>query len=511
MGRMISTAGATGAALGVLCTGIALHLSVIPGWPQKSDGRTTIEFVETPLPAADRAYGVIDGNQIHKYVVEQAEISEHYRDDGHPQFWGRITGTSGDVESQQWLAKMFTQVGLTNVHVQPIDMPPQWIAKSWSVSAVWGGKSVPLTSAEVAYRTPATPASGLDLEVVYAGLGSEADFQGRDVKGKAVLLFSMAKPGPSSGRGAKRAEDKGAAAIFTVEGLPGNMKYQSYDVNTHVPTFSLGGEDGQALREMIAQAGTGDPPHLKIQVDAGTDPSTTKTGLVFATLPGASEETIYIIAHRDGWFDAAGDNGGGVAVMVGLAEYFAKIPQSQRRRTMVFIGLDGHHQIKPGGYGREWLVAHRNEFFSKTALMINCEHPSDIATSAASGGATDTTIPLEWYAGGASRPQLTKLAADAFREFGVTTWAQPSVRPPGGDIGRFFWFVPAVVVQSNDFLYFHTDRNTPDSVPASGLEQVARAYAKIIDEVNKIDLKDLQQPALSDPNAPGSPTGYLGG
>ena len=56
-----------------------------------------------------------------------------------------------------------------------------------------------------------------------------------------------------------------------------------------------------------------------------------KTALVWGTLPGATDETIYIVAHRDGWFEASGDNAGGVASMVGLAEYYSKIPQAQRR------------------------------------------------------------------------------------------------------------------------------------------------------------------------------------
>ena len=64
-----------------------------------------------------------------------------------------------------------------------------------------------------------------------------------------------------------------------------------------------------------------------------------------------TDETIYVIAHRDGCFDAAGDNASGVASMLGLAEYFAKLPKSQRRRTMVFIGTDGHHRSSPAGSG----------------------------------------------------------------------------------------------------------------------------------------------------------------
>ena len=42
-------------------------------------------------------------------------------------------------------------------------------------------------------------------------------------------------------------------------------------------------------------------------------------------------------------FDAAGDNASGVASMIALAEHYSKIPRVERKRTMVFIGLDGHH------------------------------------------------------------------------------------------------------------------------------------------------------------------------
>jgi hypothetical protein len=37
----------------------------------------------------------------------------------------------------------------------------------------------------------------------------------------------------------------------------------------------------------------------------------------------------------------------------------------------------------------------------------------------------------------------------------------------------------------------HTDADIPEYVPAVGLEAVGRAYAKIIDEANKLDIKAL--------------------
>ena len=44
--------------------------------------------------------------------------------------------------------------------------------------------------------------------------------------------------------------------------------------------------------------------------------------------------------------------------------------------------------------------------------------------------------------------------------------------------------------------YFHTTGDTPENVAWSGLEAATRAYAKIIDEVNKLPLSDLQRPPV---------------
>lgn len=467
-------------------------------------------YLHWPIPASDAKYAAIDGHHIWQYVQEQAKIAEHYRDNGHPQFWGRIAGTSSDVADMQWLLNKYRQIGLTKTHAQTVRyFDPQWSARSWDVTVTVGNRSVKLTSAEPSYGSPATNGKPLNLAIVYVGLGSEADFAGRDVRGKAVLFV---KPRPSYQIGPqdiiKRAEAHGAAAIFSMDLRGGNYSAQGYRAYTHVPTFNLGTKDGDRIRDLIGHSSTATPAHITIRLDARWVPNE-KSYLVWGTLPGETDETIYIVAHRDGWFDAAGDNASGVASMLGLAEYFAKLPKTARRRTMVFIGLDGHHNVKPGGFGREWLVANRSRFFSKTALMINDEHPSEVLTHGGAAGWTDTTIPLQWYAGGPTRPKLEKIVLDAFHEFGVPIWGQPSKRPPGGDLGRFYWFLPGVVAQSNNFMFMHTIGDTPDNVPWTGLEAATRAYAKIIDEVNKLPLKDLQRPWPADPNAPGSPRGYL--
>jgi hypothetical protein len=456
-------------------------------------------FLQWPLAPGDERYGAIDGKHLHALVVEQAEISRRYRDQGHPQFWGRITGTSSDAESAMWLVEKFKRIGLSDIRVQPIDLPPQWMPQSWTITATGAnGKTLRLDrSAQPAYGSPGTSPAGVDLDAVWVGTGSDADFAGRDVRGKAVFMFSMPLPGSMNNTstaegGPKRAESKGAAAIFEVIGLPGNMRNELYPARVGVPVFALGMEDGYAIRDVIG-ASPGHPPRVHIQMDVKMVPDA-KSALVWATLPGATDETIYVMAHRDGWFDAATDNASGVATMIGLAEYYAKMPRVNRRRTIVFVGLDGHHN-DTGGVGRMWMVAHKAELFSKTALAINAEHTSTLQTYfyGEKIRTTNGYTAMLWYAGGPSRPKLQDLSVKAFHEFGVPIYSEPEDAPPPGDLGRFYGFVPGV--DAGDFnMYFHTDAETPETVPWTGLEATTRAYAKIIDEVNKLPLSDLQRP-----------------
>ncbi len=497
------------AALALAAYGVSAQAQT-PGAPAKVDDW----FLHWALPTGAQKYAALDGKRMHQDVVAQSAIGRRYRDQGHPQFWGRIIGTSADAESAEWLAGKFKQAGLSEVKIQSFDLVPQWMAQSWHITATGNGKTLKLDgSAQPTYASVGTTGE-VDLEAVYAGLGSEADFAGRDVKGKAVFVLTVPRPvAPSaiSGGAVQRAEAKGAAAIFNIQGVPGNLRYQAYPARAKVPTLSLGLEDGLAMRDLIGQAPAGQPPHVKMRLDVQMTPNL-KTAIVWGKLPGMSDETIYIVAHRDGWFDAATDNASGVATIVALAEYYAKVPKEQRRRTMVFLGLDGHHNTGNGeATGSWWLAEHKDEFFSKTALMINAEHTSTQQTTLGiAAKALDATMytPQQWYAGGPSRPKLQAIARNAFKEFGVNTYVNEADQPPAGDLyyaggAQLKRFVPGV--QTSDYnVYFHTNAETPETVPWTGLESTARAYARIVDEVNKLELSDLKRPEEQLQQRPGA-------
>ena len=451
-------------------------------------------YLKWRLLPSEQQYAAIDGVHLKQFVDDQTAISRRYRDRGH-QFWGRIIGTEADEENAQWLLDKFRKIGLADVHEQSFDLPPQWMPQSWSVAASSGGKTLELQSAQPTYLTEATPAEGLDLEAVDVDLASEGDLAGRDLRGKAVFFYStdfMSRHSTISGGAIKRIGDRGAAAIFVTLMIPGNLKFQFYPVGSKVPTFALGLQDGLAVRDMIGQARGGAAPHVKLRLDVKMAQGLT-TATIWGSLAGTTDENIMIVAHRDGWFEGSNDNGTGVATMLGLAEYFSKIPKEQRRRTITFLGTSGHHDN--AAMSGRWLAGHK-EIFAKTALLINSEHTA-AGTLVSYNGVmrrANMPTPVMWYVGGSQR--LEQIVVKAYDEFGVATYAEPEQRP-GGEMGRYFQYAPSLQVIDTG-LYWHSDHETSDLIPAPGLAAITRAYAKIISDINAVDLKDLQRPETAE-------------
>jgi hypothetical protein len=442
------------------------------------------------LPDSERAYANIDGAHMKATVNEIVAISRKSRDDGN-KYWGRIAGTKYEAMTADLLEAKFRKLGMVDINRPEFTLPPQWFPLDWDVTASGGGQALKFSTALPALGSAATAPNGLDLDAVWVGIGTAADFAGRDVKGKAVVIHTMLSPG-QMGQSAlfegafKRANEAGAAAIIAIWGYYDNMAaWQGlgggFSSNGFAPGFFLGFEDGKKLRNLI---GAG-PVKLKLRLQTETRPNL-KSVSIYGTLPGTTDESILVMAHMDGWFDAALDNASGLSTMVALAEHFAQIPKEKRRRNMIFIGTAGHHVGSPNAI---YLRDKRADLLARTALMINCEHVSASQTLN-----WDTTLrrstavwPRRWNVNGSAK--LTDLVLSAYRTFnvGVVGDMDPTAT---GEMGAIFKLTPSLqLIRSPENK--HTDADIPEYVPAVGLEAVGRAYAKIIDEVNKLDLKAL--------------------
>jgi hypothetical protein len=77
----------------------------------------------------------------------------------------------------------------------------------------------------------------------------------------------------------------------------------------------------------------------------------------------------------------------------------------------------------------------------------------------------------------------------AFRKFGVATYAEPEPGSPPGANGDYGDIPTVGLVDAGHF--YHTEGETAATIPPYGLEAATRSLAKIIDEVDRFDRKDL--------------------
>ncbi|HKB11060.1 MAG TPA: M28 family peptidase [Vicinamibacterales bacterium] len=455
------------------------------------------DYLRWPLPASEQAYASLSGARIKGYINEITAISRKSRDAGE-QYWGRITGTPYDRMTAEWVAAQFRRIGLEQVRIQEFDtLAPQWFPTSWDVTVSGGGKTVPLKTAFPIYHSAGTPAT--TLEPVWCGLGLAADFLGRDVRGKAAVVYGIPTPGGRSdsalSNGAiQRAEQAGAAALFIILGFPGNVTSQPTGGErdpAKMPVMMVGSDDGTVVRELIEKRQS---PALNLRLTVELK-NGLKTASVWGVLPGTTDENIAVMAHTDSFFEGAMDNASGIGTMIELAEHYSKVPKAQRRRTMTFFTSSAHHSPSGEEAGLRWIHNHMQAMFAKTALIVNCEHTSQVQTYLVGNSlvASNAISARRWFVGGSDR--LKVIVANSFKTFGIAIYSRPETRP-GGELGVVYTDAPSFHII--DHAIYHTDLDTPALVPEPGLEAAVRAFAKIIDEVNKVDIAGLRASRTSD-------------
>jgi len=480
---------------GVSCVVLAMALGIgVPQFASSSaEGQSDNLGGKSTL-----AYGDVSGILLKNDVDELTKIS-HRSETAENQYWGRISGTTADQETEKWLLDRFETLGLKDVHIQQFSLPPQWFPTLWKVAASDLNTTVELTSIQPVLGSPGTAGVTVSADAVYVGLGSSMEFAGRDVKNRAVVIStvpagSIVRHSAAANGAITRAIEKGASVIILIVDLPGNARSQLETAGGSpptVPTFSLGAGDGAQLLGMMERSKVTLRVRLTVEQRAGL-----ATGSVWGVLPGTSDEQILIIAHHDSYFEGADDNATGLVTLLGLARHFAQQSPSDRRRTITFVATPGHHS---GMLGVNWLRDHMD--FARTALIINCEHTASRQTYVApiidrmNGPQVGTvllksnvTAPRWWYVGGSSR--LRQLTLDAFQDFGVGILDQPEPVPLG-ELWALYQKAPSLQLIEAPLIY-HTDLDRSDMVLAEGLEHATQAFANIIDMVNQFPLQALR-------------------
>ncbi len=465
------------------------------------------------LPAGEPPAPELVGSAIRadlETIVGFSKESRATREIGSGQLWGRVTGLPSSTRTVNWAVDQFRKAGIGDVKVQPIVQEPKarfWMPLSWEVRLLAdpafgpGTRDVVLQSA-IPLSPSEIPGGTMTAPLVYVGSGNPSILQHIDVKGKVAVQLTVPQGhmlferGPVGSR-ADELVERGAVGVFNLVRLPGNELSRDFS-NCGNPCFNIGGRDGYFLENVMdraARAGVTDKLRVRITLKTETR-SNLKAENGVAVIPGTSpDEAVILNAHVDAWFDGAGDNGDGLAVLVALAKHFGKA-QNRLRRTLVFVASAGHHS--PGMNGPSNFVAANPDLANKAVLMINLEHVAQRNFSPARTVASDgyrqavaDSGEAPTYAGITNRaPFLDGLVQQGVLRYGTNFISEKSNMASGESGGYSSLKASRMTIMQAPPLY-HTTGEVLDVISTPGLERVARFVAYFVKEVDKAERSQI--------------------
>ncbi len=449
------------------------------------------------VPPGEERNAELTGAAVRTHLEAIVGISRADRARGE-KAWGRITGFRAADDTHAWVLQQFKAAGLHDAQTQTYSATQAtWYPRAWEVKLVASAKAGP-GSRDVVLES-AFPTSGSQLQggpisapLVFVGATTEKTLPDVNVKGKVAVQTLHPQAGAFSERTrtterARELAKRGAVAVLNVIEQAGNMQVRDFS-NCGVPCFNLGTDDGRFLKavaERASAAGSGD---LSVAISLETEMRPNLQGHnTIGTIPGRrSDEIVIVNAHADGWFDAAGDNGDGLAVLVALARHFANAPQPER--TLLFVASGGHHGGGMNGPGN--LVTMNPELVKKAVLVLNLEHIAQLYFRNDPFRVEAAEQPMGFGISNEA-PAIADVAKRGMQRYGFALRPEFS-NSTAGDLGGYAPLgVPRVQAIHAGPMY-HTSGDTLDTISTPGLERAARFYAFFVDEVGKTERAALQ-------------------
>lgn len=461
---------------GIFGKGLPRDRSLIPSESSYPDWKTE-DFVS------------INPKRMKDVVIDLSNIALESRQ--RTPYWGRLPGTPEDKKTMQYIENKLLNLGFS-IDKKKVFIKKEWRPSDWSMSYKFKGDSYEISSAFPTGENIKHLDSRIKTELVWVGLGSEADFIGKDIKGKAVVIYSFFVPGGRSHSASSRANlffanklasQKGAALIINIMGVPGNGVFAGGAFHNtsgkpassfEAPIMTMSQDEGFLLRDRMLEEKIFIDFNLTIDVIENLE-----TQYMFARLDGVSEEEIFIGAHTDGYFQGAMDNASGIAVGLEIAEYYSKKEKSQRPRAMTLFFYPDHHH-------GEYSVREVEDYYDwdNVATIITLEHPSqsqlywfnnDLMVSNSIGS-------FRWNVNGSD--QLKEIFHRRLIENGVSIYTHMTDKPKLTDKAPGFHII--------DHVIYHTTFDIPELVPAEGMKRSAKAFLGIMEDVNKLKIEKIR-------------------
>jgi hypothetical protein len=481
--------------------GVRLPPGLAPHTLQVTAERGAVPAV---VPPGEEWYDELAGARIRqdvRRIVGFSRESRETREVGEGLLWGRITGFPSGARTVEWAADELRRAGIVAVELQRFEQArgaSLALPLSWEVRLLGDASFGPDTRDVVLESAMPLaeidlPEAGLTAPLVHVGTATAAELAHVDVRGKIAVqkaipqghtVFIRDPVGPR----AERLLERGALAVLTIIDLPGNMRVRDMGCGDGV-CFNIGGRDGLFLERVLDEAAlAGKEVRATLRLRSRTYQGLWAQNAV-AVIPGTSRADEYVVinAHADAWFDGAGDNADGLAVMLALARHFAR-PEMRQERSLIFVASAGHHS--PGLSGPGNFVQQNAEIMRSAVLVVNLEHTAQRhitpARSEHPDGYREWTMDAHEapiVAGITNRaPFLEGLVRRGIERYGANFVSGPNTMA-SGEGGSFVRAGAPVFTLMQGPPMYHSTGEVLEMVSEPGLERMARFMAFFVKEV----------------------------
>lgn len=452
------------------------------------------------IPAGEEKYSELKGARIYEDVKAITNISKKDYASGN-KAWGRVTGFPAAKETIEWHAAQFKKAGLKNVQVQEYEAAANttmWNATNWKATLL-GNAAFGAGTRDVVLQSSVSAGGSMMAngevtgELVDVGAVTDATLSNADVSGKVAVQRLHPQAGAFSERTktverAQALSKRGAVAVLNLVEQTGNMHIRDFG-NCGSPCFNFGGDDSRFIEGVLEKATQAKVP-VKIKLELTADKLAGLKGHnALGMIPGKSEEIVIVNAHADGWYDAAGDNADGSAVLQALARHFAK-PENKLDRTLVFVASGGHHSS--GLNGPQNLVRMNPDLMSKVVLVLNLEHIAQMYIRSETWTVDPKEQPMNFGIDNMS-PAIVAIGKRGAERYGFNINPTFSTTV-AGDLGGYAPLGVARVQAIHSGPMYHASGDVAETISVPGLERAARFYAFFVSEVSKTARADLNPP-----------------
>jgi hypothetical protein len=292
---------------------------------------------------------------------------------------GRVTGSPEMAKAVEWGVAAFRAEGV-EVHTERYTLPVTWSEGDTRLELL-GPVKFPVHLAAEGW-SPATPAGGIEANLVDIGYGSEDDFAraGATVKGAVLLAYTelgstwadlfneyLQPPGVI-----ERARKAGAAAILWMGARERMLLYRHTNTGDAqldtIPQAVVAREDAMRLAREVAAH----PGQVRVRFNMPNKiGGPVEQENVIGEIRGREkpEESVILGAHLDSWELGTGalDNGCNAALVIEAARAI-KATGLVPRRSIRFVLFSGEEQ---GMYGSwQYALAHRAEMDKIRAVVV---------------------------------------------------------------------------------------------------------------------------------------------